>query len=235
MSTKILRLLRGWPCVHAVLPMLQLPQWRRTTITATDPSAFAPTIAVATDGSEVPPTDTVTPTDESAHSNSTGLFGTASHTRGCRCAKSLCQKKYCECRLAGIPCTEACKCSNCTNTIKAIEEELPLTKTEESTSILLTSARLTTPDRNPRRKGHKRRHDRRSPVSSPPLSSTPSRQRATSSSRPDSSSRSSSRSPPLPPAAEPPSSLSALVGSSKKTRADTQIAASTSSSMHVQT
>lgn len=46
-----------------------------------------------------------------------GMVATgAQHRRGCNCKKSKCQKKYCECFQAGIPCGEHCKCDGCANT-----------------------------------------------------------------------------------------------------------------------
>ena len=34
---------------------------------------------------------------------------------GCRCKKSKCLKKYCECFNAGIVCGQSCRCINCGN------------------------------------------------------------------------------------------------------------------------
>jgi hypothetical protein len=38
-----------------------------------------------------------------------------SHNMGCKCKKSLCLKKYCECFEAGVICSDRCKCIECQN------------------------------------------------------------------------------------------------------------------------
>jgi hypothetical protein len=35
--------------------------------------------------------------------------------RGCRCKKSKCSKKYCECYQNGLQCTSLCRCVDCSN------------------------------------------------------------------------------------------------------------------------
>ncbi|EGZ11180.1 hypothetical protein PHYSODRAFT_520155 [Phytophthora sojae] len=46
---------------------------------------------------------------------SAGLLSTKMHKHGCHCKKSACQKKYCECFQAGVPCGENCRCIDCKN------------------------------------------------------------------------------------------------------------------------
>ena len=44
-------------------------------------------------------------------------FVNSTHTIGCRCKKTLCLKKYCECYATGVFCGKNCCCSNCANAI----------------------------------------------------------------------------------------------------------------------
>lgn len=37
------------------------------------------------------------------------------HSRGCRCRKSRCSQRYCECFQSGIKCTAKCICTDCVN------------------------------------------------------------------------------------------------------------------------
>lgn len=44
---------------------------------------------------------------------------TRQHQRGCKCTKTNCLKRYCECFAAGVFCGSKCACTNCMNTEEA--------------------------------------------------------------------------------------------------------------------
>ena len=54
-------------------------------------------------------------------SSSTSMDLKAAHYKGCKCNKSNCLKKYCECFALGISCGESCKCKDCFNCASAAE------------------------------------------------------------------------------------------------------------------
>ena len=53
--------------------------------------------------------------------STTSMTISTQHVQGCKCTKSNCLKKYCECFNMGIACGAHCKCENCYNTVSASE------------------------------------------------------------------------------------------------------------------
>lgn len=51
--------------------------------------------------------------------------GSRRHTQGCRCSKSKCLKRYCECYREGMPCSKECQCIDCHNGQQS-SSELPV-------------------------------------------------------------------------------------------------------------
>ena len=48
--------------------------------------------------------------------------GTRRHAQGCRCTKSKCLKRYCECFREGMQCSNDCRCTNCHNGRESFSE-----------------------------------------------------------------------------------------------------------------
>ena len=48
--------------------------------------------------------------------------GTKRHAQGCRCTKSKCLKRYCECFREGMQCTSDCRCVGCENGRESFSE-----------------------------------------------------------------------------------------------------------------
>jgi hypothetical protein len=50
---------------------------------------------------------------------------TSWHINGCRCKRSNCQKKYCECFQMGVLCKpDKCQCTDCKNTKAEVERRM---------------------------------------------------------------------------------------------------------------
>ena len=74
--------------------------------------------------------------------------GIASHKNGCRCRKSMCLKKYCECYQAAVPCSITCSCLHCCNKLSPSKTHMQNEKQQlvnstpqfESEAIILRAA-----------------------------------------------------------------------------------------------
>ena len=69
--------------------------------------------------------------------------GSVKTIRGCRCKRSKCKKKYCECFGAGLACTVNCVCSDCENGNDAgnIRALTAITKTGKASAQLMAASK----------------------------------------------------------------------------------------------
>lgn len=109
-------------CRHCLNQMKYLDQRRRAikAIIDRNPGAFKPKVAKAT------------------------------HKLGCKCKRSRCLKKYCECFSAGVLCCAKCRCANCENTKDS--ESLQQVRSRAVTGVKRKRSRLNlSPDVSPLR------------------------------------------------------------------------------------
>ena len=72
----------------------------------------------------------ITPSDNDSMPSNKSITGLnkSPEPRTCSCRKIQCIKMYCECFVAGIRCSLACKCINCLNTENTSEESKKVRK-----------------------------------------------------------------------------------------------------------
>lgn len=70
----------------------------------------------------------------------------AAHRRGCRCKKSNCLKRYCECFNGNVKCTQVCRCVNCKNDGSSVEKVDDDNSPQRKTKPQLEQAEKATPD-----------------------------------------------------------------------------------------
>ena len=71
---------------------------------------------------------------------SENAIGHRRHSQGCRCTKSKCLKRYCECFREGMQCTSACRCSDCGNGQQSSSELPQMELPGDDAALLLDMA-----------------------------------------------------------------------------------------------
>ncbi|KAL1557385.1 protein tesmin/TSO1-like CXC 3 isoform X2 [Salvia divinorum] len=79
----------------------------RQKIESRDPFAFAPRV--------VQHIIEQSPSVSRGEDRSNFTPASARHKKGCKCKKSMCLKKYCECYQANVGCSDGCRCEGCKN------------------------------------------------------------------------------------------------------------------------
>lgn len=74
------------------------------------------------------------------------------HLRGCKCKRTGCLKKYCECFEANIPCSDRCKCMTCKNFVGGAERALALSQLGAAEAEALVDLKPPTRNRQRRRR-----------------------------------------------------------------------------------
>jgi hypothetical protein len=87
-----------------------------------NPTAFVPKIKVDSATNMMPNNNTLLTANNTTNNNnnnndddSSMMLVATAHRVGCRCRKSLCLKKYCECFQGGVLCSNICTCLDCRN------------------------------------------------------------------------------------------------------------------------
>ncbi|KAK4795053.1 hypothetical protein SAY86_013047 [Trapa natans] len=103
----------------------------RKQIESRNPLAFAPKVIKGTDS------------DMGHGEEGTKTPASARHKQGCRCKRSSCLKKYCECFQVGVGCSFNCRCEGCKNTYGRKDEPQELEGRAGETSRRVRSLHVT--------------------------------------------------------------------------------------------